>query len=72
MFTTPPVSAMPVEHLPPAIEDRAFQVQMMLADKGQHRATSIPDLARLTVLHLDKEFDLTASLTGQFAERLRL
>jgi predicted nucleic acid-binding protein len=80
MFTTPPVSAMPVEHLTPAIEDRALQVQMMLADKGQHRAPSIPDLliaaaaefAGLTVLHLDKDFDLIASITGQPAERLRL
>ena len=31
MFTTPPVSARPVEHLTPAIEDRAVQVQMILA-----------------------------------------
>ncbi len=80
MFTTPPVSAMPVEYLPQAIEDRALQVQLVLADKGQNRAPSIPDLliaaaaelAGLTVLLMDKDFDLTASITGQPAERLRL
>lgn len=80
MFTTPPVSVMPVEYLTPAIEDRALQVQLVLADRGQHRAPSIPDLliaaaaelAGLTVLHLDKDFDLIASITGQPVERLRL
>jgi predicted nucleic acid-binding protein len=35
---------MPIEHLTSAIEDRAFQVQMLLADRGQHRAPSNPDL----------------------------
>ena len=80
MFTTPPVSVMPVEYLTPAIEDRALQVQLVLADRGQHRAPSIPDLliaaaaelAGLTVLHVDKDFDLIASITGQPVERLRL
>jgi hypothetical protein len=74
----PPVSAMPVEYLTPAIEDRAVEVLMMLADRGQHRAPSVPDLiiaataelAGLTVLHSDKDFDLIASVTGQPAERL--
>lgn len=77
-FSTPPVSAMPVEHLTPAVEERALEVQILLAGKGQHRAPSIPDLiiaaaaelAGLTVLHLDKDFDLIASITGQSAERL--
>lgn len=80
MFTGPPVSAMPVEYLTPAIEDRALQVQLVLADQGQHRAPSIPDLliaaaaelAGLTVLHMDKDFDLIASITEQPAERLHL
>lgn len=80
VFTAPPVSAMPVEYLTPAIENRALQVQLMLASKGQHRAPSFPDLliaaaaelAGLTVLHLDKDFDLIASITGQPAERPRL
>jgi len=74
----PPVSAMPVEYLTPAIEDRAVEVLTRLADRGQHRAPSVPDLitaataelAGLTVLHFDKEFDLIASVTGQAAEWL--
>jgi predicted nucleic acid-binding protein len=76
----PPVSAMPVEYLTPRIEDRALELQSMLAERGQHRAPSIPDLliaataelAGLTVLHLDKDFDLIAELTGQPMERLEL
>ena len=79
MFTTPPVAAMPVEYLTPALEDRALQVQLALADRGQHRAPSLPDLliaaaaelAGLTVLHVDKDFDLIATITGQPSERLR-
>jgi predicted nucleic acid-binding protein len=78
-FSTPPISAMPVEYLTPAIEDRALEVQLMLASKGHHRGPSIPDLliaataelAGLSVLHLDKDFDLIAELTGQASERLR-
>jgi predicted nucleic acid-binding protein len=79
-FRQPPMSAMPVEYLTPAIEDRAIEVQAVLADRGQHRAPSIPDLiiaataelAGLTVLHLDKDFDLIADVTGQLVERLRV
>lgn len=79
-FTTPPISAMAVEYLTPAIEDRALEVHLLLAGKGQHRAPSIPDLliaataelAGLTVLHLDKDFDLIAKLTRQASERLRM
>lgn len=78
-FSTPPISAIPVEYLTPAIEDRALEVQLMLAGKGHHRAPSIPDLliaaaaelAGLTVLHHDKDFELIAKLTGQASERLR-
>jgi predicted nucleic acid-binding protein len=74
----PPLSSMPVEHLTPAIEDRALEVLALLADRGQHRAPSIPDLiiaataelAGLTVLHLDKDFDIIAQITGQPIERL--
>src|SRR5215472_6857165 len=40
----PPVSAMPVEYLTPAIEDRAVEVLTLLGDRGQHRAPSIPVL----------------------------
>ena len=75
----PPISAMPVEYLTPVIEDRAVEVLGLLADRGQHRAPSIPDLliaataelAGLTVLHCDKDFDLIAAVTGQAAEWLR-
>ena len=74
----PPLSSMPVEHLTPAIEERAVEVQLLLADRGQHRAPSIPDLliaasaelAGLVVLHDDKDFTLIAELTGQPTERL--
>ncbi len=76
----PPVSAMPVEYLTPAIEDRAVEVLTILADRGKHRAPSIPDLfiaataelSGCTVLHFDKDFDLIASVTGQPAEWLNL
>ncbi|HEX4254556.1 MAG TPA: PIN domain nuclease [Streptosporangiaceae bacterium] len=75
----PPLSAMPVQYLTPAIEDRAVEVQGLLADRGQHRAPSIPDvivaataeLSGLTVLHLDKDFDVIAEITAQPLERLR-
>lgn len=78
-FKNPPLSSMPVEYLTPAIEDRALEVQLMLASKGQHRAPSIPDLliaataelAGLTVLHVDKDFDLISKFTGQGMERLQ-
>ena len=74
----PPLSAMPVEYLTPAIEDRAVEVLALLADRGQHRAPSIPDLiiaaaaelAGLTVLHVDKDFEVIAGITGQPVDRL--
>jgi predicted nucleic acid-binding protein len=79
-MTTPPIASMPVEYLTPAMEDRAMAVQAALAERGQHRAASIPDLlvaaaaelAQLTVLHVDKDFDLIAGVTGQPMERLAL
>ncbi len=77
---SPPLTLMPVEHLTPATEDRAVAVQMLLADRGQHRAPAIPDLlvaataevAGLTVLALDRDFDLIAQITGQPVESLRV
>jgi predicted nucleic acid-binding protein len=74
----PPMSSMPVEYLTQAIEDRAVEILALLADRGQHRAPSIPDLiiaataelAGLTILHLDKDFDVIAAVTGQALERL--
>ncbi len=74
----PPLARMPVEYLTPAIEGRAVEVQGALAERGRHRAASIPDLliaataelAQLTVLHDDKDFELIADVTGQPAERI--
>ena len=76
----PPLASMPAEYLTPRIEDRAVAVQLALADLGQHRAPSIPDLliaataesAGLTVLHLDKDFEIIAKVTGQPVERLTI
>lgn len=75
-----PLASMPVEYQTPAIEDRALTVQLLLADRGQHRAPSVPDLIvaataelhGLVVLHLDKDYALIAQVTGQPVERLEL
>ncbi len=77
LLASPPVVAMPVEYSAPAIEGRALEVRRRLADRGHHRAPSIPDLliaasAELNhhvVLHLVKDFELIAE-TGQRVERL--
>ncbi|MDQ1715424.1 MAG: hypothetical protein QOC60_1369 [Frankiaceae bacterium] len=69
---------MPVTYLTPAIEERAIEVQLLLADRGLHRGPSIPDLLvaataeldGLTVLHVDKDFDAIAKITGQRVETL--
>jgi predicted nucleic acid-binding protein len=76
----PPLSSMPVEYLTPAIGDRAVEVLTLLADRGQHRALSIPDLiiaataelTGLTILHLDQDFEVIARVTGQSVERLSI
>jgi predicted nucleic acid-binding protein len=55
-------------------------VQALLADRGHHGAPSVPDLllaatgefADLTLLHVDKDFELIAEATGQPVERLLL
>jgi len=77
---SPPLASMPVEYLTPAVGDRAVEVQRLLAERGQHRAPSIPDLLiaaaaelnQRAVLYLDKDFDLIGELTGQPMERLRI
>jgi len=79
-FRQPPLASMPVEYLTPSIEDRAVEILALLADRGQHRGPSLPDLiiaaaaelAGLTVLHLDKDFDMIATVTGQPVERLNM
>lgn len=77
-FRESPLAAMPIEYLTPKIEDRALEVQMLLADRGQHRGPSIPDLiiaataelSGLTILHVDKDFDTITAITGQPTVRL--
>jgi predicted nucleic acid-binding protein len=77
---SPPLASMPVEYLTPGAEDRTVEVQRLLAERGQHRVPSVPDLLiaavaelnQRTVLHLDRDFDLIADLTGQPMERLRV
>jgi len=59
------------------MEDRALQLQRFLAQRGQQREPSIPDLfiattadlSDRTALPLDKDFDLIAILTQQPTER---
>ncbi|HVV76986.1 MAG TPA: PIN domain nuclease [Mycobacteriales bacterium] len=76
----PPLSRMPTVYLTPAIESRAVAVQQSLADRGQHRAPAVPDLLiaaaaelnDLVVLHLDKDYELIAEITGQPVERLTI
>jgi predicted nucleic acid-binding protein len=76
----PPLASMPVEYLTPTIEERAVEILTLLADRGQHRTPSVPDLiiaataelAGLTVLHLDKDFEVIAEITGQPLERLNM
>jgi len=76
---TPPIVLTPLEFMTPTIKKRALAVQLLLADKGRHRAPSIPDLlvaataelAGLTVLHTDKDFELIAEITRRPLERLR-
>lgn len=80
MIDGPPVSRLLVEYLTPASERRAIEVQEMLVRVGHHRAPSVPDLliaaiaelADLTVLHVDKDFELIAHYTDQPVERLRV
>jgi predicted nucleic acid-binding protein len=74
----PPVASMPVEYATPTAEERAVEVLGLLADRGHHRAPSVPDLliaataetAGLVVLHDDKDFELIAEVSGQRTQRL--
>jgi predicted nucleic acid-binding protein len=63
---------LPRARIDDGVLDRAFEVQGLLADRGQHRLP-IPDLviaaaaesAGLTVLHYDTDFERIADITGQ-------
>ena len=78
MLAEPPIAPTPVDYLTPKIEDSAFELQRVLAGRGHRRAPSVPDLliaataelAELTVLHLDKDFESIAAITRQRVERL--
>jgi len=77
-MTSPPLSLMPIEYLTPRAEERAIEVQGILASQGQHRAPSVADLliaaiaeqADLIVLERDKDFRLIAEVTGQPIESI--
>jgi len=64
--------------LTPAIEQRAVEVQGLLAASGHHRAPSVSDLLiaaaaemnNLRVLADDKDFRLIADITGQSVDGL--
>ena len=78
LLDEPPMASMPIEYLTPKIEDRALELQRVLSERGHVRPPSVPDLliaataelAELTVLHVDKDFELIAAVTGQRVERL--
>lgn len=64
--------SLPRARIDDEVLDRAFEVQGLLADRGQHRLP-IPALviaaaaesANLTVLHYDADFERIAEVTGQ-------
>lgn len=64
---------MPRAPLDEAVVNRALSVQAMLAERSQHRAVPLPDLlvaacaelAGLSVLHYDADFERIAEFTGQ-------
>ncbi len=68
------------QDLTAAAEERAVEVQTLLVGQGHHRAPSVADLLLaaiaelegLTILHVDKDFELIAELTGQPVERLAI
>jgi len=74
----PPLSLMPLEATSASTESRAIEVQGLLAARGHHRGPGVPDLLLaaiaeeqlLTVLHVDRDFELIAEVTGQSVERL--
>lgn len=79
-FRVPPLAAMPVEYLTPAIEDRtggstftcrqgnaSCAVDSRLDHRGDGRTGKANRSARV-----DKDFELIAAITGQRAERLTI
>lgn len=80
VMASPIITKMAIEGITPAIEERAWHGLQLLAKKGQHRAPSLADLliaataqlCGLTVLHIDKDFDLISKVTGVKVERLKV
>lgn len=80
LMSRAPMSALIIEYSTQAIEERSLEVQLLLAERGHHRAPSLADLLvaataelnKLTLLHFDKDFDLIAEITGQPVEWLRV
>ena len=69
-------AAWPFVAMDQEVLDRAFEVQGMLAGRGEHRSAPIPDLliaaaaaaAGLVVLHYDRDYERIAEVTGQPVE----
>lgn len=67
------LQGLPAVPITPTVCTRAIEVQGMLWHNGKVRAVGIPDLliaaaaevAGLSVLHYDTDFDLVAAVTGQ-------
>jgi predicted nucleic acid-binding protein len=67
------LGAMPQIEVSEAAVRRALETQAMLAARSEHRGVSLPDLlvaacaelAGLTVMHYDRDFERIAQLTGQ-------
>ena len=67
------LQGLPTVPITPTVCTRAIEVQGMLWHNGKVRAVGIPDLliaaaaevAGLSVLHYDTDFDLVAAVTGQ-------
>lgn len=74
----PPIADMPIDGVTPRAESRALEVQRELARRGTHRGPGPADLLiaataelqSLTILHVDRDFELIADVTGQPLERL--
>ena len=70
------IRALPAVATHQADFDRAAEVMLLLADRGQHRAVGAADLvlaavaerAGLTILHYDRDFEHIAAVTGQPVE----
>ncbi|MGC1209584.1 MAG: PIN domain-containing protein, partial [Ornithinimicrobium sp.] len=54
-LVSPPLASMPVTYLTPAVEDRAVEVQRFLAERGYHRAPSIPNLLIAAAAELNQQ-----------------